>query len=449
MRRLPLPLLLVLVLAVAACGSRVDTSDASDDLGGEQGAEDEGNGGSDEELGPDSDMLGTIENPCSDDAPEGDLPADTPGVTEDTIRIGTISDRENPTVPLPTIGIQEAAEAFVEFCNEAGGINGRTIELVTYDSGITQTADVTKQACADDLFALVGSGSVQDQLGIEDREACGLPEVAAYSATVERAGSEDFFASVPGLSDTELNVGPCRWIAEQFPDAITKAAMVYTDLPAASDRGRQIVDACEEEAGFEFVVEASVPFGETNFGPLVSEMEAAGVRYFTGVSASSETLAALDAMADQGIELDVIDLGQQYYEDVVAESPAAEGAYVQSNTIPFTEAADSPMLRLYQRYLEQVDGKQSTLGVQGFSAGLLFATAAASLGNDLTREGLVEALEGITEWDGGGLTMPGNPADNQMSGCFLYMRVIDGEFVREFPDEGFECDPDNIVATVD
>ena len=65
--------------------------------------------------------------------------------------------------------------AFVEMCNAAGGIHGRKIDLKIYDSEIFKTDDVTKSACNDDLFALVGDGSVQDQQGIETRAHCGLP----------------------------------------------------------------------------------------------------------------------------------------------------------------------------------------------------------------------------------------------------------------------------------
>ena len=39
---------------------------------------------------------------------------------------------------------------------------------------------------------------------------------------------------VPGVESQHAS----DTLAEQFPDAVTKAAMVYTDLPAASDRGR-------------------------------------------------------------------------------------------------------------------------------------------------------------------------------------------------------------------
>jgi ABC-type branched-subunit amino acid transport system substrate-binding protein len=448
MRRVALLLALLLALTAVGCGSRAD--DADDDGGGDENlsadestAPEEDTGGG-EDLTPESEELGTIPNPCGGEAAEGELPADTPGVTEDAIRIGVISDRENPAVPLPTVGIEEAVRAFVEFCNEAGGINGRTLELSTYDSMISATDDVTKQACADDLFALVGTGSVQDQLGIETKEGCGLPEVAAYSATSTRAESADFFTSVPGLSATEYNAGPCMWMAEEHPDAVKKVAMLYTDLPAASVRGQQIIEGCTAEAGFEYVVEEPLAFGETNFGPVVEQMQEEGVQVFQMVSATSETLAVLREAQTQGIEFEVIDLGQQYYDVNFATEDVADGAYVLSNTAPFSEADANPTLRLYQEYLADVDGVESTLGVQAFSAGLLFATAANALGNDITREGLVAELEGITEWDGGGLNIVGSPGTNETIDCFLYLRVEGGEFVREHPDEGYDCDPSYI-----
>jgi ABC-type branched-subunit amino acid transport system substrate-binding protein len=445
-------LALLLLVGVAACGSRAD--DADDGGSGDDGlSEESGDDGGDDESGdegggevptPESETIGSIDNPCSGEAGEGELPADTPGVTEDSIRIGVISDKENPSVPLPTVGIEESVTAFVEFCNAAGGINGRQLELETYDSMITSTDEVTKQACNDDLFALVGTGSVQDQLGIESRLECGLPEVGAYSATSTRAESDLFFQPIPATQSQNYNTGPCTWIAEQFPEAVAAAAIVYTDLPAARVRGEQIRDNCSEHAGVEYVVDYPVPFGETNFGPLIEEMQSNDVKYFTMVSATSETLAILREAETQGIEFDVIDLGQQYYDQAMADEALADGAYVLTNTVPFTETDETPALGLYTEWMEETgasEDKVTSLGVQAFSAGLLFATAVDSLGNDLSRESLVTALEGITEWDGGGLHMPTNPGEAVHNDCFLYMRIADGDFVREYPEEGFQCDP--------
>ncbi len=451
---------LLLLVGAAGCGSRADDADdggstgddglsaeGSGDDGGDQGGDDGGDG---EAITPESATIGDIDNPCSGEAAEGELPGDTPGVTEDSIRIGVISDKENPSVPLPTVGIEESVKAFVEFCNAAGGINGRTLELKTYDSMITATDDVTKQACNDDLFAIVGSGSVQDQLGIETRVGCGLPEVGAYSATSNRSESELFFQPVPATQSQHYNVGPCQYAAEQFPDDITKAAIVYTDLPTASVRAQQIKDNCTAEAGFEFVADIAVPFGETNFGPVIEEMQSAGVTYFTMVSAASEMLSVLREANTQGLEFNVIDLGQQYYDRAVGAEALANGAHVLTNTVPFSETDATPALGLYTEWMGETgagEDKITSLGVQAFSAGLLFATAVDSLGNDITRDSLVTALEGITEWDGGGLHMPTNPGEKVHNDCFLYMKIEDGDFVREYPEEGFDCDPAYVVES--
>ncbi len=450
MRRSALVILCVLVLGASGCGSRTDSdsADGESELGGTETTAQDGQDGA--PLGPDSAELGTIANPCSGEVAEGEAPADTPGVTDDTIRIGVISDKENPAVPLPTVGIEESVKAFVELCNAAGGIDGRTLELQTYDSEISRTEEVTNAACRDDLFALVGDGSVQDQQGVTTREECGLPEVAGYAATSTRAQSKDFFSPIPANDPMSMNAGFCQYIAEQFPDAVTKAAMVYSDLPAASVRGRQIIDGCEGAAGYEYVVERAQGIGDTNYNATVADMKAKGVKYLTAVSATSETLALLEEVQTQGLELEVLDLGQQYYDKALADSGLAEGAFVLTNTAPFSEAGDIPMLQLYLDSMAEVgagDDKVTTLGVQSFSAGLLFATAADALGNDLTREALLTELEGITSWDGGGLHMETNPGERQITDCFLYLTVTDGEFVREHPDDGFDCDPDHLYTS--
>jgi ABC-type branched-subunit amino acid transport system substrate-binding protein len=435
-------LLLSFLLLLAACGSRVDTS-ATGGFTTTPGGSGGSGAGKTSAPAQDRNRIGTLKNPCSAKKPTGAAPTDTPGVSDTAIKIGVISDRKNDLTPVPTIGVEEAAQAFVDFCNDSGGINGRKLSLKKYDSGILNTDAVTKQACQAGLFALVGDGSVQDQQGVSTREGCGLPEIAAYAATSERSISKDFFSPVPGTQPDKFNAGPCRFMVDRFPGATKKAAMIYTDVPASKVRGQATMEACEKE-GFDYVVEAGVAFGEKNFAPVVTEMKDKGARLLEVVSVVPDTLKILQEAKRQGLDLDVIDLGQQYYDSAMAQDPSADGAYVLTNTTPFSEMRSTPALQVYDRWMK--GGPETSLGVQAFSAGLLFAQAASSLGNDLTQENLIAALTKIHEWDGGGLQLLADPGANAHNECYLYLQIKDKDFVRVFPKKGFSCAEDNVLT---
>lgn len=434
-----------LLATVTACGSRASGSDGAASGNG-LGTTGSTSGGPTSTGGSDTSKFGTIANPCSATKATGAAATATPGVTDSTIKIGVISDKKNAITPVPTIGIEESTKAFVDYCNANGGINGRKLVLKTYDAQIAQLEGVTKSACDAGLFALVGDGAVLDQQGITTREKCGLPEIAAYSATPERSSSKDFFQGVPGTLPAKFNVGPCRYIAGKFPDAVTKAAVVYVNLGASAARALATAEACEKE-GFKFVAKIPVDFGVKDYKPVVSEMKGKGVKYLTVVSVVPETTALLREMKQQDVKVDVLDLGQQYYDEALLQEPTAEGAFVLTNTTPFSETDSTPALKTYTEWLTKVGNVQPTsLGVQAFSAGMLFATATKTLGNSITRAGLVAAVKNITKWDGGGLQMEADPGGNVQNTCFLYLQVTDAKFERAFPDKGFDCDPSYLAS---
>jgi len=448
-------LAVVLLVAATACGSRVPAATsvtaagttptngtgATADTSGGSGTTAAGSG----TTVPAANMVGTLKSPCSATKGSGTLPAGTPGVTADKITVGIISDKANAQIPVPTIGIQEGLQAFVNYCNSLGGINGRQIVLKAYDAAIFKTDDVTKQACNDNLFALVGDGAVQDQLGIATRDKCGLPEVAAYSATTARSQSKDFFQPVPGTQAGKFNVGPCKYIKSLFPDAVAHAAVVYTNVDASSSRALATAAACET-VGFKFPAKLGVSFGATDFQAIVGQMKSEGIKYVTVVSVVPDTLALLREMKAQNFTPEVIDLGQQYYADAMAAEPAANGAFVLTNTAPFFEAASNPALQVYETWRKKINGPETSLGVQAFSAGLLFAQAAESLGNNLTRASLLAALRKIHSFDAGGMQMVTNPGRNVHNSCFLYLKIVNRTFVRQYPKKGFSCDPADVIS---
>jgi ABC-type branched-subunit amino acid transport system substrate-binding protein len=439
-------LLVALSCLVAACGTR--------ESGPPPGAE--GNGvvapttATSRGVG-DSAKVGTLQAACGSGHPARG--ATDKGVTDTTVTIGVISDKSG-VVAVPTAGIDGSVDAFVEFCNSLGGINGRRLVLKHYDSKILNEGDAMKQACDDDIFALVGSGSVQDDQGAVTMVQCKLVEVAAYTATYVKGLSPRVFSPVPNPGD-QYPVGTGKFIAKRFPDAVRKAAILWPNLPVGRIQAARQRDAFEHGAGFKFVYANPTDVLVANWGPIVSTLRSKHVEWVTDVTTLTEMENLLQAMSDAGWKPEVIDLGQQYYDESLPGKPGTEGALVLTNTVPFEDAARSPALQVYLRWLEKASPRTppTTLGVQAFSAGLLFAQAARALGSDLTRDGLIDQLKRITQWNGGGLQAPANPGDNQGLRCFLYMQVKGSKFVRYWPKastdgtNGFDCAAGNSMPS--
>ena len=98
------------------------------------------------------------------------------GVTDDTIRVGLLSDLSGVFAPL-VVEVVEAYEAYFEMVNEAGGIAGREVELVILDQGydvprhIEQYQDLRQEG--PDGVVMIGHSS-------------GSPHTAAIAEDLER-----------------------------------------------------------------------------------------------------------------------------------------------------------------------------------------------------------------------------------------------------------------------
>ncbi|MEL7207402.1 MAG: hypothetical protein AAGK32_04075, partial [Actinomycetota bacterium] len=247
-----------LALVAAACGDRGEDTSGGDDGGSDTESADDGGG----EAGMGD--FGDLEAVCGP-AEEGtgavpDDPDETQGVDEDSIQVGTVADPGFEGRPGLNQEIFDTAEAFVAWCNEAGGINGKTLELTLYDAAINNYQPQIEAAC-DNEFALVGSGAVQDNLWPDVGATCGLIDVAGFSVTPEKGGvfGQEPFDSrsiqpVPNPSDRQV-VAAASLLAEEFPEAITSSYILFSDLATLitqADKERQAF----EQVGFEFIGDA-------------------------------------------------------------------------------------------------------------------------------------------------------------------------------------------------
>ena len=108
------------------------------------------------------------------------------GVTDTEIAVGTMADPGNTIIPGLNQELFDAADAFVGWCNDAGGILGRKIVLNKRDAKLMEAAPRTVEACQSD-FMLVGNGAALDDTTVKART--GVPASALAWAIAYDTGS--------------------------------------------------------------------------------------------------------------------------------------------------------------------------------------------------------------------------------------------------------------------
>ncbi|MDZ7676424.1 MAG: ABC transporter substrate-binding protein [Acidimicrobiales bacterium] len=450
-------LMTVLALVAAACGgdrgedtSTPSTTDAPSDT-----TEDTESDG--DEPGPGD--YGTLTDVCGPNEGGGTLPDlgddELLGITEDSIEVGTVSDPGYEQRPGLNQEIFDAATAFVEWCNQAGGINGKTLTLNLHDAAILEYQPVVEEACRTD-FALVGAGAVQDNLWPDVGAACGLIDIAGFSVTPQKAGfvGEDLIANrsvqaIPNASD-QVGVGANRLLQEEFPEAAQATGFIYGDLQTLVTVYERYAEGWEN-AGHT-VVHAE-PYnsiaGESNWQPFVIGLQDDGVEFLNFVGEGQNLALLQRAMAEVGYSPEVTLQETNFYDEeyLAAAGDAADGTFIRSVLWPFFEADENPATQRYIDTVEAIDGKIATLGAQSTSAWLLFAQAVkeCDLANELSRSCVLETAAAVSDWDAGGLHAPTNPSENVASECVVVLQVVEGEFTRWAPDDGYYCDEENVV----
>jgi ABC-type branched-subunit amino acid transport system substrate-binding protein len=413
--------LAALVLVVAACGNR---------------AGDEDTGGDASDGGP------TTESAGGSGAGATDV-----GVTDDAITIGVVADLTG-VVPGLFKAAPDAVQAYAAMVNEAGGIHGRELVVEVFDTGTNDNGNrVAYEEACDAVFASVGSESAFDTGGYDAVAACGFPHLAGFT-TDDAVDELDFV--FPRTSPDVVGVGAARWFAEEFPEAVKNAAMFHGNIPVTELAALNQMEA-RRSVGWEYIYQQPVATLESNYTPHVLEMERRGVQAFTFVADVNNIVRLQTAMREQGVEVTIADVNTQGYSQDYLEAvgPAGEGSYVPLAHALLEEADQIEALEEYVTWLDRTSPGElpTSNGLQAWVRAKMFHEAAEAVGPELTRDALIAELEGMTDWDAGGLIPPIDVGERvQDESCFLLAQVQDGTYVRVFPDEGFHCSPDDLYT---
>jgi Periplasmic binding protein len=393
--------------------------------------------------------FGELENVCT----EGDGGGATEtGLTADEIHLGTVTDKGSAERPGLTQEMYDAGVAFAAWCNEHGGIQGRQVVIDDLDAKLFEHGQRMAEACQQD-FALVGGGGVFDAQGLEDRVACGLPNIAGYTVTPQARVSELQVQPIPNPVH-EMATAGYSWLLEADPDA-ANYGILWVNLDGPATVHKQAVEVAEK-LGYDVTFDEQYrPIGETGWRSFVQQMRDADVQTFEMVGEPENMVALQSAMQTEGWYPKFTFLQSNFLDQKFADEGAttfSEGTYIRSFFPTFDMADEVPGMADYLELMERYnpEGKVAMLGAQGLSAFLLLATSANECGADLSRACVLEQAAAQEGWTAGGLHARQTPGNSVASECSLMIQVTGDGFRYDEemtePNEGiFNCDAANVT----
>jgi hypothetical protein len=396
--------------------------------------------------------FGTLEAPCGPGTATG---ATANGVTDTSITIGYGDDAGFASAPGLDRELSDAMKAMISWCNGLGGINGRKVVGNYYDAKVLQVTQAVTQACNDKVFMLVGQGYVLDAGQETVRIGCKLSSIPGFAVATAFAHGPGVISPVPGAGD-EVPASAAYQVAQLFPDAVKKAALVFAEFPATRET-RDKYAAAFPTAGWTFLKCEQIynVNGESDWKPFASNLKACGADSVVWVGSPNPNMENFLAAAKQvGFTPKVWLTDSNQYDVSFAtwngqNGGAADSVYIRMATVPFESASTVPAVQQYLDLIKAQGASPALLGVQATSSFLLWATAVQSCGSNVTAKCVLDAAAAQKNWTAGGLHTPTNPGTNDVPSCGILMKMTGAKFEQVVPTSGvFDCQDKYLIKGI-
>jgi ABC-type branched-subunit amino acid transport system substrate-binding protein len=359
------------------------------------------------------------------------------GVGKKTINIAVFNDASNTIVPGLEIEFVQQATAFADWCNAAGGIDGRKIVIDNRDAALFNAAQQATAACQSDFMA-VGGGMALDQPSVPIREKCGLGNLSGYV--------------VSNASDLATD--------QVDPTGLKEAGMGSEDSPSIEQSETKYEFGAEAQ-GWKVVDFPEAPTSVENWAPYVEQYQQKGVQALWPADTGDFTPFA-QAMATAGFHPAFVLLGVQFdnsqTQQAVAANPSLPPVYVETQWWPVAQASQNPSTEELVTTMHKYS-KGDTIDFddeESAEAWLLWAKAASACGaSNLTVTCVLNKAAATTNWDAGGIEAPiakltlsnENP---QPSPCFAMLQltakgIVYDKKLTDPTQSIWNCNPKNVV----
>ncbi len=376
---------------------------------------------------------GGTDSVVTTDTPEPTATADTGtlGVTENRVLFGQSAAFEGPAAQLGQnmrLGIQAAFQE----ANEAGGVHGRRLELVSMNDSYEPEAAIanTRHLIEEDqVFALIGAvGTPTSRSATPIAADAGVPYIAPFTGAgflrdpvweniinLRASYSQETEEMVERLTQ-DLNV--------------TRIGILYQD-DSYGRAGYQGVIQALDRRGMQPVALAIYPRNTTAVKTALLDLregDPEAVIIIGAYAPVAELILWAERTDWSPVFLNVSFVGS----NALARALGYRGVGIfVTQVVPFPEDTAEPVVARYQAALEAVDPEAipGFVSLEGYLAGRLAIIGLERCGDELTRACFLSELRGSEPFDIDGFTLQFGADDNQGSDA-VFMSVIgfDGRY---------------------
>lgn len=339
----------------------------------------------------------------------GSARAETPGVTESEVKIGATFPFSGPASPLSNTG--KGLIAYINSINDRGGINGRKINLVTYDDAYSppKTVEQTRKLIESDevafLFGPLGTPGIAATIKYVNAKK--VPHLFVVSGVSKFTNFAEFPMTTTGLLsyETEGRIY-AKYITQTRPDA--KIAILYQN----DDLGKDFVNAFRGylKDGFDKKVAiSSYEVTEPTIDSHVMSLKASGAEAFLVAGTPKFAAQAIKKADEIGWKpLFLINYVSSSVSSTIVPAGPEKAVGIVAATISKDPSdkkwADDAGIKWYReyfaKYLPGADIGDSNY-LYGTQQGQILEQVLKQCGNDLSRENILKQARSIH-----GLSLP-------------------------------------------
>jgi ABC-type branched-subunit amino acid transport system substrate-binding protein len=321
-----------------------------------------------------------------------------PGVTDTEIIVGSHQPLTGPAAPGYS-KIAPATKAYFDYVNAHGGVNGRKITYKYVDDGYnpSNTQQVVRQLVLQDkVFAILNGLGTPTHSGVLDfLKSNRVPDLFVASGALAWNQPTKFpytFGYQPNYT-VESKV-LAQYVKQTYPN------QKVCFLGQNDDFGRDGLSGVEKVLGATGLAakDTYVPTN-VNVGPQIGKFKAAGCTVVMLDTVPGFTALVLGTAAKLAFKPNwvVSSVGADYRTLAgrlgAAGKPLLEGL-VGAGYLPSVDDESNPWTQLFKKINSDAKGPEYDGNVAyGFSVGYLFVQALQKAGKNLTRQGIVDAIE--------------------------------------------------------